>query len=228
MADIAKINGIDIANVAKINGIDIANIAKINGQTVSIGIDYEDLTYFNVIDSDSDITVTANRLDFDSMRRDATAYVFNDYGVGFFTDFEIEFEFAITNGGYTSQAIFAAIGNTPGTLSNIDGTRDAVTVFSYEFGGGARIYLADYDNYVFDYYQHALSGIGPIYCTLTRSGTTATLAMYTDAAKTTLLDTLSVTCTAVPYRYLTVCASLGSGVDPAYTQTGYTKDFKII
>ena len=37
MVDIAKINGIDIANIAKINGIDIANIAKFGGQDVPAG-----------------------------------------------------------------------------------------------------------------------------------------------------------------------------------------------
>lgn len=227
MATIARINGVLVADIQEVGAIDIGDIAKVNSNDIVL-VGYEDLTTFTKVDSNSDITVTANRLDFDSMRRDATAYVYKDYGVDFFMDFEIEFEFAITTGGYTSQVVFAAVCNTPGTLVDIDGTRDAITIFSYVYGGGAGIYLFDYDNYVNDYYQHNLSVIGPIYCTFTRSGTTATLAMYTDVAKTILLDTLSVTCTAAPYRYLTVCASLGAGVDPAYTQTGYTEDFKIV
>lgn len=219
MADIAKINGIQIGNVAKINGIDIGNVAKINGTTVNL-VTFEDLTTFTEVDSDGDITITADSCAYDTMRRDAVSYVYKDYGAGYFGDFSIDFEFAISAQSLANNMIFG-LSNTIGTLTDHDTANDGLTILGYHSGSSIGVYLVDYPTANNDSYTTAGSAIGPIYATFVRSGTTATFYIYSDSNRSVLVDTLTVTCSNTTYRYLYVLASLNSGIDPAQWITGY-------
>lgn len=222
------INGIPIANIAEVNGISVASIDSINGVTLTAS-PYEDLSTFTEVDSAGDLTVATYRVDYDTMRRDASAYLYKDYGAGNFTDFEIQFEMEITAAGNQANNMIAGVSNTVGTLSDHDSAGDGLVIVGYNSGASALgLYLIDYPTLNNDSYITASASISLLYCTLTRSGTTATLDLYSDASRTTLVDSLSVTCATTAYRYLYAVASLGSGVSGSITITGHNKNFEII
>lgn len=54
------------------------------------------------------------------------------------------------------------------------------------------------------------------YMTMQKVGTTLTLRIYTDAAKTTLADTLTITCTEIDFNEESYCYAGYSGVDLSF------------
>jgi len=174
---------------------------------------YEDFTTFTKVDSASDFTVTKTKNAVLTMRRDAVSKLYLNYGSNHFGDLthEIDVNWVAAVGDY-GLCIYWAIANSGVTYKELSGGIGMGTFINGAPGIYCQIYLKDYTTSSQDIY-----GIGDttnlpkqMYITITRSGTTLTEKIYSDSAKTSLLDTLVVTCNNTTYSTLTVTGSRDS------------------
>jgi hypothetical protein len=122
------------------------------------------------------------------MRRDANTYVFKDYGADYFKDFDFEFELEITAGDTQGNALLCAVSNFPsGGFQNLRNNNDCIGVWAYNNANDLRIYLSDYNTDNDDFYVDGGSTSNRLFCTFKRVGTTATLDIYSDSGRTSLV-----------------------------------------
>ena len=153
-----------------------------------------DLTTFTEVDSAGDITVTSAQAAFDTMRRDAVSYVYDDLGAGYFTDFHLEFEVKIDSvSGFTGHVLLAGISNTVGTFDDQLTANDGIMFTVYSDSGALRFDLDCRSTDDTDSYVDGGTSSNLLYCTFERVGTAATIKIYSDCGRTTLVDTLSIT-----------------------------------
>lgn len=188
----------------------------------------EDLTTFTEVDSDDSITVSEDRVTFDTIQTLAVSYVVKDYGVDYFGEYAIDFEVYIDSAATSSVVGIMGVSNTYGTYQDMVDANDGITIRFYESGAGAAaLRIEDESNDAYDdYIVAATSTLGPFWCTFTRQGTTAKLLIYDDAARTSLVDTLSITCETDEKRYLYALHSRDGGGSQSIT--GYTQCFNIL
>ena len=188
----------------------------------------ENLTTYTEVDSGADITVSASAAQFDTMRRDAVSYVYKDFGAGYFSNFDIDFEFEITSvSGNSGVTVLCAVSNTIGTLQDFIDNTDGIDALAFSNTGNLEILLTDRSNSNEDSYIDGGTSSNLLYCTMQRIGTTTTLRIYSDSGRTTLVDTLSITCETETKRYFYALISRDSASAATDTQTGYTQNFEI-
>jgi hypothetical protein len=204
----------------------IGLIAKIGKHIGSAAVPYEDLLTFTEVDSDSDITITKYVATFDTMDRDAISYVYKDYGINYFSNFDIDFEFEITTSQNNGTVQLCSLSNTIGTLQDMVDANDGIVTFAYTTGGNVLIYFIDRNTDNSDFYSGSGLSTPQLYCSLVRVGTTAYLYIYSDSARTILVDTLTITCETGIKRYLNVLASRDF-VDVSATSSGYVQNINI-
>jgi hypothetical protein len=68
----------------------------------------------------------------------------------------------------------------------------------------------------------------PYYCVLERSGNTLSCKVYTDAARTVLIKTLSITVTATSFRYIAVMAGYNDSVGTGNDASGYSENLDLL
>lgn len=187
----------------------------------------ENFTTYTEVDPNSRITVSASKIDFNLSRKE-DAYVYKDFGAGFFGDFDILGEFEFTSGNATNETFlstmwnavddFLALQNNAGEngvgmsarhqgatvdmrIENVSGTTRTIDVFTGSFG--VRYYTR-----------------------FKRVGTVGTVLIYSDAARTILLDTLSLTLNSTPLRYFYGVQSYNDGVTTAQ-MLGFTQNIDL-
>jgi len=194
---------------------------------------YEDFTTY--IENDGDIDVTASTVTFTTMRRDADAYLYKDFGAGHFGDFEHLFTFRLTGaeaGDLDSRewANIHILSDATGPLSlnsndlfgiflmqNAD-VDDVVFLMLIQLENGAVVDYATSNLYTKDISR---------YLTIKRAGTTGTLKIYSDSARTNLLETVTITCNTTTYRYLHVVQSENLMTDPSDHISGFVSNLDL-
>lgn len=173
------------------------------------------LTTFTEVDSAGDLTVTSAACQFSSMQRDADSYVYWNYGAGFLTNFRVNLEFQITNvSGNAGTAVLVAISDTIGSLQDTITATDGIDILAYANSGDMQIHMTDRSNSNTDFYTIGGTSTAVLYCTFERKGTTATFKIYSDSNRSTLVDTLTITCESTAKRYFYVLQSrYASGSD---------------
>ena len=172
-----------------------------------------DYSTFTEVDPNSHLVlVGTDHLDFDAYR-DEDCYLYKDYGVDYFDDFvhKVDMKFTTNNLGQIgfSWVLANDIDDWYGLHTN---SKTAIGVhFEYspphiirlrETHGGS-MYGDNYTCSVDTWY----------YLTITKSGTALTCKIYSDSARTTLLDTLSLTLHADhKFRYLFGANTYNSGL----------------
>jgi len=175
----------------------------------------EDFTAYTELDPNSRFAIAASQIDADGLTRNEDAYVYADKGAGHFaTPFEHDVAVTPQATDDTAVGVFWAVSNV------VDDARywyvnnsQAISAWLYRSSSLYTIRLrqhepsAETDSY--GNYTHAT----PYYCTAERTAdTTMVLRIYSDASRTTLLDTLAV---GVPsgraYRYVFGANSYNSG-----------------
>ena len=184
----------------------------------------QNLTTYTEVDT-SYLTVTSQKVEFANMPRNVDSYLYKNFGGGFFSDFEIEFEFEITASQTSSLVMLTAVSNTIGNMATMDTANDGIHCFAFNEGGSMKIKLQDESNKNQDIYTDGGTTTNLLYCIFKRIGTTATLEIYSDSGRETLIDTLTITCETGTKRYLYAIASYDSAV--AADMTGYTQNFAI-
>ena len=188
----------------------------------------ENLTTYTEVSGAGTITVTAPSASFASMRRDDVAYVYKDFGVGNFGNFDIDFEFHISDGDNQGVVAVCSVSNTIGTFTTQLNANDTIMVFAYNNTANLQLYLIDYNTDNSDtYINGGESTLDPLYCTFKRNDTIATLDIYSDSGRTALVDSLSITCETGTKRYLYALVSRDAGDSVADTISGYTQNFEV-
>lgn len=192
----------------------------------------EDLTTFTETDPNGDLTITTSTATFDTMRRDAVAHVKKDYGAGNFGDFSISFEFKITASENYSVLAFLLLSSNPNFdtwYELISAANEGIAVYFYHNPSGSvrQVGIRDYGTANSQTYNISLNTA--YFCNLVRSGTSISLYIYSDAAHTNLLATLTVTGTATTKQFLCFPAS-GGWTPPGdnYPVSGYVKSLELI
>jgi hypothetical protein len=177
----------------------------------------EDLTTYTEVDPNAKLTVTATKVTAANLDRDEDAYLYKDFGANHFDGFNIEFEALINaTSANTSRGHMGLTVNTVDDSSGWD-TAD-IEVFLYDAAGVGRIYLYRGANVASDVYVGA-SFDTIYYLRLSRAiaSDNVYLYIYSDSARTTLVDTLTVAgYGTAKYRYFYAIASwndAGAGLD---------------
>lgn len=173
----------------------------------------EDLSTYTEVDPNSHISATSSRMTGTTINRNETAYAYYDKGVDYFAALDIDFDFCITELSFND--IFGVIG-VSNVLGHIGewGVNDVRVNAYYPSSARARIYIATSAGG--DYM--VLSVNTKYYCTLERAAGNATfnLKVYSDANRTTLLDTLTcnISTASTKHRYI-------YGISSQYTNNNY-------
>ncbi len=172
----------------------------------------EDFTTYTETDSDGDLTVTASKIDIDTMLGNAVSHVVKDKGAGHFGDFEHLEKVVITsvtNSSARRTHIYHSLSNIGNpTWGNLDTADEGLCVYCYIWVGWPRVVIRDFFDNAEDIYSGAGECPQTYYLTIERNGTTATCKVYSDADRTNLLDTVTITCQTTTYQYI---SALGSG-----------------
>lgn len=187
------------------------------------GVTYEDFTTYTEIDPNSHITVTTTKVEWSGLDRNEEAYVYKDFGVGFFGDFEHDVEIEESTGS-TNGAIsgFWIISNVIDDMqTHWTGTQGLVFLGNYD-AGNHRFIIRDGNSGNQDIWVGLADTL--YYCIVTRVGNTFTVKLYDDVPRTNLKATLSVACSVTTFRYLYSCSSFDSGVG---LSTGYSQNFNL-
>jgi len=192
---------------------------------------YEDsFLDFAEVDPQGDITRTAPRVAFDTMRRSAGAYVYRSYGAGYFTYEEHHIDVRVTSADLRGMGCVWMICNQTGTIGTVyTGGQGAILLRFWRTNAG------DYELQLQEF--HAGPGASAevwvceagvtYYLVITKSETTGICKIYSDSARTNLLATLTVTLSGTSagfLRYLQAATSWPNPADADRTITGYAEN----
>jgi len=189
---------------------------------------YEDLTTFTEGGTANRIVAEPTQVTYVNLAQNNTTYLTKYYGIGHFGDFDIEWESQITRAiEQTSQVALIQLANVLGNFPQFSSASEGLIVDFYWQTNTTVWRLYDFDTKNID---TRLAGdaqaLWHYWFKLTRVGTTLTLYIYDDAARTSLVDTLTITCAPTPFRYLSAMGSRGTAA--ADTLDGMNKNFEII
>ena len=194
----------------------------------------QDFTTYTEVDPNSRYTATSTKIDVAGLDRSEDAYVYKDYGVNFFAG---DFTHKITayigsasqNGGFLRMAWGLA-----NALNDVSGLRGAAENYlecyiTKNDASNRTINIAEYYGSNGVDTSINLSLDTPYYLTIVRDeavGTYGTLYcyIYSDSARTTLVDTLTITLRAkVDFRYLYGANSFNNSTS-GLAFTGYVEN----
>lgn len=180
---------------------------------------------WNETDGNSDITVTSNKVDVSTMIANVESYVYKDYGSDHFGDFEhlLTFYLAWVGGGDSWGGIWSLTNSAGATDADLLTANTGLGVFYKGSPGDPTIYVWDYSDDSNSSYT--LSYGTTYYLTISRSDTTLSLKLYSDASRETLLTTKTTTCPITAFRYLQTVYSKEAAGSDAYTY--YVEDLDL-
>lgn len=180
----------------------------------------QDYTTATELDPNNRYTVSPTSIAFAGLTRNETAYEVFDFGAGFFNDdlehtldFKIDSETSASGVGLVSTY---QLGNSLGHINGLTGANIYIAMFTNGTSLTSITLVEQIGStlQVSDTWSTASFDTTRKYCTVTHdSGAgTVTLKIYSDSARTTLVDTLSITLTQTfSYRYLYGINSLNDG-----------------
>lgn len=171
---------------------------------------YEDFTIYTEVDVDADrIQKTSNHIDIYCIGNEDT-YVYKDKGVGHFGNFKHLIDGACASAvGLGARGPIWVLSNL---VDDLKGQRTAenkyLALYFYKEDPAAPIsepiFLEYWDGSTYHYdtsnFDHIYGTM--YYFTITRDGTTLTCKIYSDSARTNLLDTLTLEVTTDSFRYI--------------------------
>ncbi|KKK50666.1 hypothetical protein LCGC14_3122740, partial [marine sediment metagenome] len=201
---------------------------------------FEDFGPYTEVDPNSRITKTTRRVTWALLARNEDAYVYNDKGVDYF------------NGNFVHFLTYRPTGGAGGTSSGIGGAWSIANtvddLYGIDIGGGSylslfatvspasehNIYLEECDSgTVYDSAAYTLTINTDYYLSIQRDesiGTYGTLYcyIYSNAARTTLLQTLSVALhtSKKDFRYIFTSHSQSGGT-ASDTHSGYSENLEL-
>jgi len=185
----------------------------------------EDFTTYTVVEPDTIFTVTASKSAFADMDRDIDAYLWKDYGAGYFGDFGHRLEIKFTAAVHASTWWCWLITNAVDDGYNANGIKLMPSYSSTEKKyridareGAEYGTLIDNTGYIF-----SLNTV--YYLTVEREGTTFTCYIRSGSHEGTLVDTITGTCGTTTYQYIEVTASHNTA-SSNYDSDGYVENLR--
>ena len=185
---------------------------------------YEDLTTFPETDPNSHISLATLTCTF-ALASNETAYAAKSYGAAHFGEYTHNMQFEITALPSGSYSVVWCVTNDPDEWGSINTGQLVFLNYIYSGGVKLRVRLYEKSTGANDGETGLILWSNPHYLTLERVSTTATCKIYSDAARTVLVDTLSITCATTTYEYLMPIASSNGG--SAAVMGGTTSNFDI-
>ena len=183
---------------------------------------YEDFTTYTEVDPGTKITVATNKVSWVGLMDLSVSYVYKDYGANYFTgNFEHLFTPHITGSTANGYVMMYTIGAQYGDYGSLT---DALSFYHYAPAGTFSWRIRDFGTTNSDSYNSVVDN--DYYVTVDRISTTFRARIYSDSARTTLLDTLSITGSSNAFRYLQAVASENGG-GGADNTTGYTENLDL-
>lgn len=179
----------------------------------------------NVGDTDNhDIILT-------DLGRGSVSYVRKDFTADHFGDFECQFEFnySINDGSAVNGQFALANGATNDNMTDISANDAGIYVSTY--GSGVNQFNLSMSDKITD---QSDTWAAPItlstwfYITIIRSGTTLTLDAYDDAARTNLVDGLSIICCTTKFQYFYPVITNQDGANNDRGFTGEVRNYEFI
>lgn len=196
---------------------------------------FENFTTYTEFDEKGSVSVAANRIDIDTLTRDEIARVFKDFGVDFFDgDFEHRTHYNMSFVGNPASVVFHwQLANVVKDGFAMQSANDDYLALRFL---GQNIRLVEFDNSTLYEDIFAISLDTDYYTRIIRDesiGTYGTLSclIYSDAERTTLVDTLSVTLhtSKKDFRYLYAVNTLDTGsVEPGITAFFENYDLQLV
>lgn len=183
--------------------------------------------YIEVDTVDDRLAVTADKVVFTGLERIDTAYVYKDYGVDFFGDVTHLCRAKITSRTDSGLVAFNVLANQISQIKGIETAAGNYLCGLWSFPAGTqRLQLREYDAGVNNDVSSNLSLNTDYYPDITTAGTAATLDIYDDADRTSVVDNLAITMTAgVSYRYHFAISSYADG--NIFPESGEAGDFDL-
>jgi hypothetical protein len=180
------------------------------------------LTSFTEVDPNSRITITSTRSTFADLTNDEVAYVYKDYGTGYFGDFSFYFDARCT----AVEAI--------GTKTHVWGVSNTVDTVDDWTAGISLMFVKVGSSYYIAFRELAVVSVlyeitldTTYYLSVKRIGTTWSFEIHSRANRGSkyLLSSSSISVADTAYRYLYVCSS--EGLANSNGTSGYSENFYI-
>lgn len=159
-------------------------------------------TDWYLTDPNNDVNISQYHININTMKRDVIGYFNKSYGDVHFGDFCHDIHVYFTAADVRAGAGFWALSNYSNrTYADMETFGEGMISILYRSAAGDySIQLYDFSVPNGDSYTCAVAT--NYYVRIERTGTTLTEKIYSDATRTVLLDTLSVTCETIEKRYL--------------------------
>lgn len=183
----------------------------------------EDFTTYTEVDDTANLITVASstHIDFTGRRHTVkvNGYLYKDYGLDYFGDFKHNIDVKwVSDTGLNSEFATCWLVSKDAIDEEIDirtvGNRYvSVTLFIQDPEGYRQIRLCYWDGTLWNVDTYTASSGTQYYLTIQRIGTALTCKIYSDANRTVLLDTLTLTIpdtTTLKFRYLSPALQYGS------------------
>lgn len=178
----------------------------------------EDFSTYTEVDNGSDITVVTGTITADTQRRDANNSVYKDFGASYFGNFVHEFTLRINAATQYGRAGIWSLSNVAAaTIGDISAANNGYYAYiEAEPFNHVRFYLVNEQLDSTDSIPLYASTIpyntaNTVYITITKTSSDLSMSIYSNAARTTLVDTLTVSRDSNTYRYLATLSSQEDG-----------------
>lgn len=147
----------------------------------------EDLTTYTEMDTNSRVTVTTTKAGMSFVSHKNSVYLYKNFGLNHFDKIDLSFSALIYSTSYDGAEYFVGFNNSVGADASV-WQCDGITIVFFRSGTTYNIGL-----YTDTYDACAISADTDYYLTLTRAAgsDSITLRIYSDSARTNLLDTLT-------------------------------------
>jgi len=219
-----KFSGVSGADLSKIGGVGAGAIEKIGG--VRFG---EDLTTYTETDPNSRITVAASKITCAALTRNEAARVSYDFGADYFNAIYIQCAAKLTASVGVSSVISVICVTNNDTHGAILATTDINVALCEPADGTYRIYLARGPFTASAYQDISIDTL--YYLTLRRAAASDTiyLDIHSDAARTSLVKTISISGigTETRYRYAMAANTYHDDLQDGGSLSSYSEGFVI-
>lgn len=181
---------------------------------------YEDfIAFWEESDVAGLITVEKHKLTGTAMDKTAVSYVRRDFGAAHFSDFEHLLKTVTTSLDIGASGGFWALTTNVATTNYQEMTDndDAIGLYHFQSDGAYLIRIKDFFDDELDDYNSG--GLITAYLTIKRRGTAFSCKIYSDATRTTLVDTIAVTDQGTKFRYMFAMFGRGGAGAAALTET---------
>jgi hypothetical protein len=155
-----------------------------------------------------------------------TTYLYKDFGVDYFEDFEIQWEAKVDSGNTSAICSMIAVSNTIGSRVVWTSANDSINTCMDISSNDLLFSLRGFNLDNVDHFADHGNSSNLLYFTMKRVGSTAYTYIHSDSSRETLVDTLSIACETGAKRYLYIISSWDVGISASIS--GYIQNVEVM